>query len=398
MTRLKDPIEFVVRHTPPAVLDTLIVLVAIYTELWNARYAAQELGRTWPWWVYVFPFATAIPLFWRRRHPFPVFVAVGGVSLAYTFSAHPAATYSPYAGAPIGLLVAIATVAYLGNRWQMRVAAVSVIVGTFVAVHTSESALLNAITYSFAFAVGRLGHMQRQYVQLFTTQMKTMQESASAREAEVAAGERARIARDLHDVLAHSVSVMVVQAEAGPVVVRSAPEKAEQSFAAIADAGRDALIQLRRMLGVLREDDALALAPQPTIAALPKLIDTVRTTGLDVRLITEGSWRQLPIDLEVAVYRTVQEALTNTVKHARARHSEVRLNWQDEQLTVQVLDDGIGSAPDGRQRPAPTGSGRGLIGIRERISSCGGEVSTGSGLSGGTGGGYSLIALIPFAG
>jgi signal transduction histidine kinase len=207
--------------------------------------------------------------------------------------------------------------------------------------------------------------------------MKTLEESTEARTAEAAAEERARIARDMHDVLAHSVSVMVVQAEAGPVVVRSAPEKAERAFEAISEAGRDALVQLRRLLGVLREDDALALAPQPTIAALTKLVETVRTTGLDVRLVTEGTARQLPVDVEVAVYRTVQEALTNTVKHAGARRSEVRLNWTAEQLTIHIVDDGIGSS--------------------KRPRTCGGEVTTGPGPDNA---GYALTALIPvpFAG
>lgn len=433
---LKDPIEIVIRRTPPIVLDALIALTAIYTELWNARYAAEAFNTSWAWWVYLFPAASGIPLLWRRRYPFSVFLVVGTVSLTYSFCAHTAATYSPFSGAPIGLLVTIATVAYLGNRWQMRVAAVSMVVGSFVAVHTSESALVNAITYSFAFAVGRLAHKQRQIATLFAEQMRTEQENAAARVAEAAAEERARIARDMHDVLAHSVSVMVVQAEAGPVVVRSAPEKAEKAFEAIADAGRDALVQLRRMLGVLREDDSLALAPQPTIDALPKLIENVRTTGLDVRLVTEGEQRRLPVDVELAVYRTVQEALTNTVKHARARSSEVRLRWEDERLMLRIEDDGVGagrkaaamskaalassasvsastaasaspsasgsafatkaeSGSIGRGPAGLPGAGRGLVGIRERISACGGEVSSGPGRNGG---GYMVTALIPFSG
>ncbi|HEV2638432.1 MAG TPA: histidine kinase [Actinocrinis sp.] len=400
---MRDPIDFLVRRTPPVVLDTLIMLTAIYTQIWNARSAAQDLNTSWAWWVYLFPVAAGIPLFWRRRFPFTVFVAVGLISLTYTFAAHTAATHSPFSGAPIGLLVAIATVAYLGKRWQMRIAAVTTIAGTFLAVHSSESALLNGITYSFALAVGRLAHQQRMYAQLFAEQMRTEQESAAARVAEASAEERARIARDMHDVLAHSVSVMVVQAEAGPVVVRSAPEKAEQAFEAIADAGRDALVQLRRMLGVLREDDTLALSPQPTIDALPKLLESVRATGLDVHLVTEGEQRPLPADVEMAVYRTVQESLTNTVKHARACRSEVRLSWGAERLTVRVEDDGLGLSP-GLAASASVGTspvsglpgaGRGLIGIRERISACGGEVTSGPGRDGG---GYAVTALIPFAG
>lgn len=171
---------------------------------------------------------------------------------------------------------------------------------------------------------------------------------------------------------------MVVQAEAGPVVVRSDPARAEQAFGAIADAGRDAMVQLRRMLGVLKADEGQRL-PQPTLAQLPEL---VRGTA---ELEVTGEPRPVPPDTEIAVYRIVQEALTNTVKHAAARHVAVLLYWSSDQLHVTVTDDGRGKAPG-------TVGGHGLIGIRERAAACGGTAEAGPR----PGGGFEVRARLPY--
>ncbi len=183
----------------------------------------------------------------------------------------------------------------------------------------------------------------------------------------------------MHDILAHSVSLMIVQAEAGAAVLQQSPDKAERAFDAIADGGRDALTQLRRMLGVLRDGDSLALSPQPTIEQLPRLVETVRAAKVDLRMVQVGEPRRLPQDTEVAVYRTAQEALTNMVKHAQAERGELRLDWTPQELTVRVSDDGVGPRPGGIDG---VGAGRGLIGIRERITACGGTVSAGPGPDG----------------
>jgi signal transduction histidine kinase len=176
--------------------------------------------------------------------------------------------------------------------------------------------------------------------------------------------ERAQIARDLHDILAHAVSVMVVQAEAGPVM-RNNPARVEAAFDAIAAAGRDAMVQLRRMLGLLKESEGQG-ALRPTLDRVPDLVAGV---GPHVSLVTSGARRTLPPDVEVAAYRIVQEALTNIVKHTDASSASVALDWKEGELLITIVDDGS-DAP----RPSNlAGGGNGLIGIRERAAACGGS-------------------------
>jgi signal transduction histidine kinase len=191
----------------------------------------------------------------------------------------------------------------------------------------------------------------------------------------------------MHDILAHAVSLMVVQAEAGPVVVRASPERAEQAFDAIAGAGRDAMVQIRRMLGVLKdEQDMGTRAPQPTVAGLPALVEQVGgTPGLTADLRNDGEPHRLPADAEVAAYRIVQEALTNTLKHAAATRVNVRLEWKGTELVITIADDGRGGT-------GAAGSGNGLVGIRERAAACGGTAETGP-----VPGGYRVTASLPYA-
>jgi signal transduction histidine kinase len=194
----------------------------------------------------------------------------------------------------------------------------------------------------------------------------------------------------MHDILAHAVSLMVVQAEAGPVVVRSDPARAEAAFDAIAATGRDAMTQLRRILGVLKEEQGGASSrrlPQPGVAALGELVHQVaESTGLRTKLRVSGEPRPLPADTEVAAYRVVQEALTNTVKHAYASSAVVELDWTEDALTLTVTDDGRGPA-------AGADGGHGLIGIRERAAACGGVADAGRGPDGG----FRVVVRLPAA-
>lgn len=185
--------------------------------------------------------------------------------------------------------------------------------------------------------------------------------------------ERARIAREMHDIVAHSLAVIVRQAEGGAFVADRDPARAGQSLRTIAETGRGALADMRGLLGVLRDPDAdeRSGAPQPTLADLPRLVAGVRDAGLDAELIQSGEAFPLTAATELAIYRLAQEGLTNAVKHAgpRARVA-VDLRWEPAELTVQVIDDGRGAA-----QPVP-GAGVGLQGLRDRIGAVGGTFTT----------------------
>jgi signal transduction histidine kinase len=205
--------------------------------------------------------------------------------------------------------------------------------------------------------------------------------------AEAVARERARIARELHDVVAHGVSTMVVQAQGGARMVRTEPTEAEDAFAAIERKGRQALTEMRRLLGLLRAtDDSAALVPQPGIERLADLVDGVRRAGLPVEVQVEGDATALPPGVDVSAYRIVQEALTNTLKHAGAAHAAVRVRYLTGAIELEVSDDGSGPAP-GR-----TNGGHGLIGMRERVAVYGGKLEAGARPSGG----YLIRARLPF--
>jgi signal transduction histidine kinase len=189
-----------------------------------------------------------------------------------------------------------------------------------------------------------------------------------------AAEERARIARELHDVVTHNVSVMVVQAAAGNDVFDSHPERAREALQAVEQTGRQALGELRRLLDV--SGDADGALPQPGLARVDDLIANVRQAGLAVDLSVEGTPRALPEALDLSAYRIVQEALTNTLKHARASRAAITVRYGTRDLEVEVADDGVGSSG------VPSG-GRGLIGMRERVVLFGGDLETGPARGGG---------------
>jgi signal transduction histidine kinase len=202
-----------------------------------------------------------------------------------------------------------------------------------------------------------------------------LEDKAARLEAEAkvsAAAERARIARELHDVVAHHVSVMVVQADGAGYVLRSDPDRAATALAAVSATGRQALTELRRLLGVLRSTDQHAdLAPVPGLGELRELLDQARAAGLEVSYTLTGTPRELPEGAELAAYRVVQESLTNTRKHAGlAAAATVTLQYERDGLIVQVTDDGMAT-------PGTGPAGHGLAGMRERIGMYGGTVSAG---------------------
>ncbi|MFI5530046.1 sensor histidine kinase [Kitasatospora sp. NPDC051853] len=332
-------------------------------------------------------------LVWRRRWPFAVLLFVGVVGTAAVLYKRPGQPF-PYAA-----FVAMYSAFAHGERHRrlvltgIAVAAVPVVLLVeALKRHEVQDATFYLMSFVAAAAAGTAARVRRE--RLRRVEAERDLEAARARaeseraEAEArrataeaqraAAEERARIAREMHDVLAHAVVLMTVQAEAGPLMVEHAPPRAVAAFEAIADAGRDATVQLQRILAALgTEEDAPApRAPQPTLAELPALVDGVRRTGLAVSYEVTGTPRQPPPDVQIAVYRTVQEGLTNAVRHARAASATVRLHWQEHELTVTVTDDGPGPSPSPPASGRP-GGGRGLAGLRQRAVSCGGTAAAG---------------------
>ncbi|MER7585480.1 histidine kinase [Kitasatospora sp. NPDC097691] len=206
--------------------------------------------------------------------------------------------------------------------------------------------------------------------------------------------ERTRIARELHDVVTHNVSMMTIQAGAARKILDTAPDKAREAMAAVESGGRAAMTELRHVMGLLTTDSEAGhdpaadadLAPQPGLGRLDALVDGVRQAGLPVELTVTGERRAVPPGIELAAYRVVQEALTNTVKHAGGADASVAVEYAPDHLKVQVTD--TGGRPTGA---AATGNGRGLLGLRERLAVYGGTLQTGPRPRGG----YRVTALIP---
>ena len=210
------------------------------------------------------------------------------------------------------------------------------------------------------------------------------------RNARTAAGkERSRIARELHDVIAHSVSVMVIQAGGARLVMDSDPDRAEAALRTVERAGRDALAEMRRLLGVLDgERDPRALAPQPGLADIQDLLTRARASGLEAELHVDGEPATVPPALDLCAYRIVQEALTNAIKHAAPARARVWIRWRHDTLEVEISDDGRGPGSI-----SGASGGHGIAGMRERVALHDGSVQAGAG----AGGGFTVRACLPLA-
>jgi signal transduction histidine kinase len=350
------------------------------------------------------------PLAWRRRNPV---AAAAVVVVAGLFELAVINTFLP---ANVAALVMVYALAVYAPRWASRAGLAVGLVGSALAAlryftsafdpytsSTSVGTLLQTVLFSGAIAVTvvaawALGDLRRTRMQ----QLSGLQERARLLELErdqemrlAASTERARIAREMHDVVAHSLSVVIAQADGGRYAAEADPPAATRALDQISATGRQALTDMRALLGVLREDGAQEYAPQPDIAAIKQLVADVQASGLDVDLIVEGSPVPMPAGPQLAAYRIVQESLTNVLKHAGpASRAWVRLQWRTDALEVAVLDDGRGAAAavaeaDG---PVPAGSGHGLLGMRERAELHGGRLTAAPR----HGGGFGVHAVLPY--
>jgi signal transduction histidine kinase len=278
---------------------------------------------------------------------------------------------------PVGVLVALYTVA---SRCERRVsirAAEWVALPIAVAVGVNNGSHFGRVipelaVFAIAWVLGDNIRTRRAYLAELEARAARLEREREEKAERAVIEERARIARELHDVIAHNVSVMVVQASAGEELFDTDPRRARESLAAVASTGRAALAELRRLLGVIRaeEDAAASYTPQPGIEYVDELVRQVQETGLAVRLSVLGEPRELPEGVGLCAYRIVQEALTNTLKHAHASEAEVSVRYVSDALELQVLDDGRGARPVNGES-----AGHGLIGMRERVALFGGELT-----------------------
>ncbi len=256
--------------------------------------------------------------------------------------------------------------------------------------HHLASAATAALVLVTAWALGRLVHGRRTRREDIVERLAALARAEAATARAAVADERARIARELHDIVAHNVSLMVVQAIAADRVQDHDPVRAHELHRTIEETGRTAVAELRRLLHLLRTDDEPATTPpQPGTARIPELLESVRAAGLTVGYAVRGTPRALPAGTELAIYRVAQEALTNTLKHAGRTTVDLTLHWQTHQVTVKVCDQGsVGAAAS----PSPTArGGHGLLGMRERVGILGGTLHA----SPRPEGGYCVHASIP---
>ena len=225
---------------------------------------------------------------------------------------------------------------------------------------------------SVGWALGLAVYRQRSYVEAVRTQAAQEVRAQTELAARSAAEERLRIARELHDVVAHAMSVITVQAGVARYIDTGMPERASAALETIESTGRQALRDMRQLLGVLRADgERAASSPAPALSDLDELVEGMRAAGTRVDLRVGGDVRVLPEGLELSAYRIVQEALTNVVKHAATDHARVLLRYQPEELAIEIVDDGAGA------RAEASGRGHGLVGMRERAALHGGSLEAG---------------------
>ena len=298
----------------------------------------------------------------RRIWPAGIFLAASAVAFAQWLAGFPLL-------GDASLLVALYTVAAHQSRLRALLAAGLLEAGAVMAAFKWEPAgtperslIFLTATVIAALFTGLTAASGSRYLAWMDERARRLETERDQQAAIAASGERTRIARELHDIVSHSLSVVITLADAAAIVGRAHPDQGAEAMAEVAEVGRRALADMRAMLGVLRTDEPPSgLAPQPGVAELGALVDRVRGTGLSAALVVEGTPFSLGAAAELTVYRIAQEALTNTLRHATAGHARVTIAYADPEVTVRVTDDGPGAA----QAP---GQGHGLHGMRERVA------------------------------
>jgi signal transduction histidine kinase len=333
-----------------------------------------------------------VPLAARRRFPLAVLAIVVASGLAFT------ALDLPPDILWVAVPVAVYSVAAYADRWASLAGLAAAELGSVANQLTpgrfqAPTVVSNALLIAAAWLLGHFVGVRRLYVLQLEERTAELEQAREELARRAVTEERLRLARELHDVVAHAMSVIAVQSGVGAHVANTQPKEAAKALAAIEATSRAALEELRRLLGVLRQEDEPPgdLAPVPGLADLDSLLAEVARAGLAVKLRVNGTRPPLPAGVDLSAYRIIQEALTNVVKHAGSARAQVMVGYRDQDVTVEVTDDGRGavtSVSDGQ-----VGTGHGLIGMRERVQAFGGDLEAGPR----PGGGFRVAARLPLA-
>ncbi len=346
-------------------LDALGVALALFQPL------LLTVRRRWPVRALWVSALTLVP-YWVLDYIDPG-VSIAVLLLIYTVGAHvPRARSLPHVAAVGLILSGVMVIGVVADEEDLPLVA----------------AVGNTIVFATAWVLGDSMRNRRAYLAEVEARAERAEADREAAAERAVLDERGRIARELHDVVAHSVSVMVVQAGAARRVIDRHPDQATESLGIIERTGRDALDELRRVLGVLRSDGARPDGPQPTVDDVSALIERWRAAGLEIALRVDGRSGALAPGVSLTVYRVIQEALTNVMKHACPATVTVDIRHRDDAVTILVTDDGRGPRSTD---PGIPSSGQGLIGMRERVELFGGSLATGPR----PGGGFQVRATIP---
>jgi signal transduction histidine kinase len=374
--------------------DTLIVIGAVVAVLELAFESGDrnDPPPSGPLWALSIPVVLMmLVLLARHRFPFGAPAAVFVIGAVASFVNGDVVTFTFVTF--LNVLAACFLFGLLPDRHQgLAGLALAVAAVTVVAINDPVQGIGDIVGFSIVFTVIWLAGFGLSYklaqAQEAEARVASLEREREDRARAAVAEERARIARELHDVVGHSVSVMTVQASAVRRLLREDQEREREALEVVEQTGREALAEMRRLVGVLRRpEEASALAPQPSLEYLDKLVQQVREAGLPVELRVEGEASKLAPGVDLTAYRVVQEGLTNALKHAQAGRAEVLVRYRGSRVELVVTDDGDG---DG----AGEGGGHGLVGMRERVAVYGGDLDAGPK----PGGGYELRAQLPISG
>ncbi|MFS8102650.1 sensor histidine kinase [Lentzea alba] len=368
----------------PLVVDSLIVIALIAVHLLVVREVSDQVTGWLPsWGAAVVGVVGIAPLLVRRRATWPVFLIVLAAAMTLALGGHPGG------GVGLALQVALYTIAVNSPLLSTAVAAALTLAAAVTSYAANADfhpvvAVLDVVLLGGAIGLGLVTRRSRQRAAQLREVVSQLEQAREQLKAEAALLERTRIARELHDIVAHSLGVIAVQAG----VARAMPDDRQQACEAlqvIEATSKDALSEMRHLLGALRAPEPLdaELRPQPTLDQLDDLFQTMRDVGLSLTVHTEGEPYPLTAGRELAVYRIVQEALTNVLKHAGHAEVQVRLRYLDDHMSVEVLNDHV--------LPHADRNGHGLVGMRERAVVCGGTLDAGP-LPGGR---FRMVATLP---